>query len=107
MSISSLYSFQSKVRTEESVSYEIKSDLKSLSRSLNDSMDDRVGQSASDSILGILNAYSTAADDVINRCNNAAYTLEGGYTKLEGLANEGERLLSNAEKLVKELGDFK
>lgn len=107
MSISSLYSFQSKLRTEESVSCEINVDLKSLLHMLNNCMNDVVGQSASDSIFSISNAYSASANNLINRCKNTASTLEAGYNKLEGLSKESEKLLSDAEKLVKELGNFK
>ena len=106
MSTSSLSSFQSKIRLEQSESDTLCQDLKGLSKTITEVMDDRVGRRASESALGISGAFSNSSDKIINKCNDAAVTLEQGYSKIDRHSSQCEKLLSDAQKLVKELGNL-
>ncbi len=106
MSVSSLYAFHGKVATEDSISTEVVGDIEYLSRYIRENMDDRVGHSASDSAISISTSYSSSANNIIKKCNDAKSDLERGYCRIDGICVQGEKLLDEAKRLVKELGEL-
>lgn len=106
MSKSSLQSFEYKIDQEASVAIDVKFDMQHISKSILDVMNDKVGESAIISISRICDVFANTAENIINNSKNATRTLEIGYDKIDALSLQGDRLVANAEGLMRELGDL-
>ena len=106
MSKGSLQSFEYKIKREDSIADGVKNEMQHISKSILDVMNDRVGENANISINRICDVFTTAAESVISKSENAARMLETGYEKINGLSLQGEKLVSNAKGLMRALGDL-
>lgn len=106
MSKSSLQSFEYKIKTEDSIADDVKSDMENIGKSINGAMNDRVGQSAIISIKRIGDVFESTIKNIISPSNHASGTLRRGYDEIDSLSCEGDNCLSRAESLIRELGDI-
>lgn len=106
MSKSSLQSFEYKIKQEDAIADDIKSEIKHIGKCILDVMNDKVGEIAIRSIGRICDVFTTATEGIISKSENAARTLETGYDKIDGLSLQGDKLVSDAEGLMRELGDL-
>lgn len=106
MSKSTLSTLKSEINMESKNVSSTSSSLKSLDRSIMGAMDDRVGHSARESITSIYNSFSNNMDKGYKSANNAVSALDRGYSKIDSLLGQGDKLLAQAKSIVKELGNL-
>lgn len=106
MSKGSLQSFIYKISIEGSIADDVKSDISHISKSILYAMNDRVGENAIISINKISDVFTQASESAINQSKNGADALEIGYDKVDGLLSQADMLVSDAERLMGELGDL-
>ncbi|MBO5357359.1 MAG: hypothetical protein J6A95_06270 [Clostridia bacterium] len=106
MSKSTLSTLKSEINMESRSADKAGSGLKSLDKSISNAMDDRVGNSARESVTCIYNTFSYNADKFFKGANNAASALDRGYSKLDSLVAQGEKHLSQAKAIVKGVGEL-
>ena len=106
MSKSTLSHLKSEIRMETGKAHSAGSSLTGLEKSISGAMDDRVGNSARESIKCIYNAFSYGADGFFKSANSAASALDRGYSKIEVLLSQGEKHLAQARAIVEAIGDY-
>lgn len=106
MSKSTLSALKSEIKMEAGSADKAGSSLKGLEKSVSNAMDDRVGNSARESLDGIYNAFSYNADQLFKGASNAVSALERGYGKLDSLVAQGQKHLSQAKSIVREIGEL-
>jgi len=106
MSKSSLSYLKGEINTASRGADSTVSNLKSLEGSILNAMDDRVGQSARESLNRISNTLSYSIDKAYKSANTATGALDKGYGRLDSLTAEKNKLLSQAKSMVKELGSI-
>ena len=82
------------------------SELKSLEGSITKAMNDRVGQSARDSIASISRTVSYNVDKGYKALNTGVEAMTTGYNKIESISNQGASIVSRAREIVKGLGSI-
>ena len=105
MSKSTLSAFKSEINTESKKTDSTISSLTDLDRSISRSMEDRVGNSARESIECIYNAISYNADKLFSAANGAVSSMEKGYSDIGNRLSESKRQLSLAKSIVNGLGE--
>ncbi len=106
MSKSTLSTLKSEINMESKSVSSTSSSLKALERSISNAMDDRVGRSARESITGISNSFSYNMDKGFKSANNATGALDRGYSKIDSLLGQSDKLLSQAKSIVKGIGEL-
>ena len=106
MSKSTLSSLKGEVNREEKNANSTCSSIKSLDNSILNAMDDKVGISARESLTGIYNSFSYDVEKGYKSANNAISALERGYTKIDSILNQADKLLAGARDIVRELGEL-
>jgi hypothetical protein len=81
-------------------------DLKHLDTSIYNSMEDKVGQRARESLLGIRKHFSLNMDDGLKSSQRAAEQIGACYTRTEAYSRDAQGLLSRANSVVKGLGEI-
>ncbi|MBQ8408361.1 MAG: hypothetical protein IJY39_05795 [Clostridia bacterium] len=106
MSKSTISALKTEIRAEFDAARKAEDDLKHLDRSIGNAMDDRVGQSARESLSGILNRFSLNIDQGLQSVDRATGALDRGYARADGISAQAEAILSRARSIVKELGEI-
>lgn len=106
MSKSTLSTLKSEINMASKYAYNAESTLRSLEKSISSAMNDRVGNSARDSLTAIGNCFSNNMDRGFKGLNNGVGALERGYTKIESLSKEKDKHITRAHSIVKGLGDL-
>ena len=106
MSKRSLAVLKSDIHTEESFAYNTQSNLNSLSQTIGNAIDDKVGQSAKESLAGIINHFTLNMDSGLQSAARMAEALETSYIKSDSLCFNAEDLCARANLIVKELSEI-
>jgi hypothetical protein len=106
MSKDSVIYLKGEIKTESEFAYSASEDLKFLSNSIMNAINDRVGESAVKSLAGIRNSFDLDADDGYKSMKNATYAMEKGYSDIEALLSEAEKLMERARAIFKDVGDI-
>ncbi len=106
MSKSTLSHLKGEIRRESGNANSAGSTLTDLEKSISCAMDDRVGNSARESIKGIYNAFSYDTERFFKSANSAVSAMDRGYSKIEALLSQGEKHLSQARAIVEAIGDY-
>ena len=105
MSKSSLAYLKSDLKTGFDLALEAENNLKYLDKSICNSMEDRVGQSARDSLAGIRNGFSLSVNEGLKSAEKATNTLTRGYSKTDEISARADWIINRARNIVKELGE--
>ena len=105
MSKSTLSALKSEINTESKKTDSTILSLTDLDRSISRAMEDRVGNSARESIKCICNAISYNADKLFSAANGAVSYMENGFTNIGNQLSESKRQLSLAKSIVNGLGE--
>ena len=106
MSKSSLATLKSEINRESRSVNSAQSSLNDVIKDVGSAMNDRVGASAQESLRSINRTFTYHYDLAYKNANEAATSLERGYSELSSSLSEAKAILSSAEKLFKELGDL-
>ena len=103
MSKTTLPYLKSEVKRETQYAYAVQEDLKHLDSSIWRAMEDRVGNSARQSLNGIRSNFRLHMDDGFQRANRAVQAMEKGYAGLDRLLAQSDALLAQADAICKSL----
>ena len=106
MSKSTLAVLKSEIRTEMNCAYGAQNDLKHLDKTIYSAMDDKVGESARESLLKIRNRFTLNTDDGLSSAEMAANALSLGYDKADERSSRADELRRRADSIVKGLGEI-
>ena len=106
MSKSTLSALKYAISTENRAADEANENLKYLERSICNAMDDRVGIVARESLAEIMKHFSYSVGEALSCSERAVDRLGAEYDRLSGLAQQGDRLLSDADAIIAEVGEI-
>ena len=107
MSKSSLLTFKSQITRNLRTATSVQSDLSTIDKELFSAMNDYVGNSARESVGGIKRNYTYLTNNGYGKMNESVNALEYGYNQIDGFMNETVKIVSDAQTIVRELGDLK
>ena len=103
MSRSTLACYKSELTREEQFARETTAELKDLDRSLHKAMEDRVGETARQSMRRIESTFTRSMDAGFRQAQQTVQALEQGYGNLDALTRQSDDLLAQAEAIIQEL----
>ena len=107
MSKSSLMTLKSEITRNLRTATSVQSDLDTIDKELFSAMNDYVGNSARESVASIKRNYVYMIDNGYGKMNESVNALEYGYNQIDGFMNETVKIVSDAQTIVRELGDLK
>jgi hypothetical protein len=105
MSKSTLAALKSELKTNFDIALKAENDLKYLDKSICNAMEDRVGQSARDSLAGIRDHFSFNSHEGLKSVEKATVALCHGYSNTDEISAKADAILYRARYTVKELGE--
>lgn len=106
MSQNTVSTLRREVREEMSSAWQTESDLKHLDQSFGNTMDDRVGDSARQSMASIRHRFSSNINEGLKSTEQAAAALDAGYSKTDEFASQADGFLARAKSIVTGLGNL-